>query len=674
MLALAAAAPGAAQQWNSARALELVGRARERRAAPYRDSALVSYRADARGFIYFYLDRDETSERTLVKTDQVALEVYWQYPGRTKQRIVGLRDQNSLPNRMHYHLDHLTVVQNEFADVIRLGDGDEVRSVVHPVAPGSEAVYDFRVADSLTLTLAGLPEPLKVYQVAVRPKDPDRPAVVGSVYLDRETADIVRMDFTFTPASYVDRRLDYIRISLENGLWQGHYWLPYEQRAELRRQVPELDFPAGAVIRARMRVGNYQFNDSLPPSFFRGPRVIAVPESERKAFPFDESLYSQLDEEGLDPEPDLEKLAAEAKELLRRRYLSGLPRLRLSVDGASSLFRFNRVEAGFLGAGVSYGLTNRSRARLVGGWSEGLEAGEVTGSIEVPLAGGRLEASAFYNRPADLEPTSVAGAINTLSALSAAAGADFGFDYVDLRFERGAAVGWDRPLGGSGWTATLEARAARQVAAADLAEGFRPDPTDELNRPLIPIDEGTLTEGRLSLRRDTPGPLGLTGALEVGGGALDSLGFARFGLDAARKFGSAGSAWSGRLDLRAGALLGEPPLQRLFYAGGRGTLPGYDYRAFAGDRFAVLDGVASTALVEPWLRLRLLGAVGGVSLLERRPPLDFGRAGTGEVKASLGAGLGVVHDILHLDVYRGVSGGGRWQVLLSANASLRDFL
>ena len=82
--------------------------------------------------------------------------------------------------------------------------------------------------------------------IEVRPRDPGAPGIVGSLFVDAAQFDIVRMDFTFTRSSYVDRRLDYIRISLENGLWQGRFWLPFEQRVELPRQLPELDFPAGA--------------------------------------------------------------------------------------------------------------------------------------------------------------------------------------------------------------------------------------------------------------------------------------------------------------------------------------------------------------------------------------------------------------------------------------------
>ena len=99
-----------------------------------------------------------------------------------------------------------------------------------------------------------------MYKLEVRPKDSDAPGVIGSVFLEQQTGAITRMNFTFTPASYVDANLDYIRVFSDNSLWNGKYWLPYRQEVELRRGLPVIDFLAGSVIRARFQVRNYQFN------------------------------------------------------------------------------------------------------------------------------------------------------------------------------------------------------------------------------------------------------------------------------------------------------------------------------------------------------------------------------------------------------------------------------
>src|SRR3970282_545969 len=148
--------------------------ARARRRQPLADTALQNYQSRAEGVVYFYLDRRDTDQRGVVPTAQIALEVFWAQPNRTKQRIVGLRDENSLPNRMRYHLDHLTVVQNGFGDIMRMGDGAERLYVPHPAAPGSDSIYEFRLAASLTIRLTGAPEPIKAYEINVRPQRTDR--------------------------------------------------------------------------------------------------------------------------------------------------------------------------------------------------------------------------------------------------------------------------------------------------------------------------------------------------------------------------------------------------------------------------------------------------------------------------------------------------------------------
>lgn len=167
--------------WNTDTALELIRRARDVRQGLASDPGLRTYRSNATGRVFFLIDRPDSDRRTLVKADQIALEVYWRAPRGTRQRIVGLRDEKLLPTNIRYHLDHLTVVQDDFADRIRLGDGDEVEAVVHPAAPGAEAIYDYRLGDSLVIASLGTEFRVRVNEVQVRPKRLAEPGFVGSV-------------------------------------------------------------------------------------------------------------------------------------------------------------------------------------------------------------------------------------------------------------------------------------------------------------------------------------------------------------------------------------------------------------------------------------------------------------------------------------------------------------
>ncbi|MGH7461306.1 MAG: hypothetical protein ACREMA_09795, partial [Longimicrobiales bacterium] len=477
--------------WNGEYVRALLERARLRRAEPRGDTALRNYSAKATGHVYFYLDRQKSEETTLVKVDQVALELYWAAPNLTKQKIVGLRDQSRLPNRMYYHLDHLTVVQNGFGDIIRLGDGDEVRDVPHPAALYSDSTYDFRLADSLNISFPGQP-PVRVYQVQVRPRRHDRSAMIGSIFIDRASADIVRMTFTFTPASYVDRRLDYINISLDNGLWSGRYWLPNEQYVEIRRQVPELDFVAGAVIKGRLRVYDYRFNEQLAPSLFFGSPVEAAPRTQREAFAFEEELFAGLDREGLVAPPSVAALRAQAMELIRQQKLSGLPPVRLHVPNASSVLRFNRAEGTFLGGGASYVPGGQLRYEGTAGYATAGEhaAGSLAAIYETE-AKTRFSVRGAANDLRDIGwRAGFPGALNTISSAVAAD------DYLDPYYTSGLQVELSRPASGwrIGMQAAIEEQRSAQLEIADAAFG------DAAFRPVRPIDEGLLISFQASLK------------------------------------------------------------------------------------------------------------------------------------------------------------------------------
>lgn len=656
--------------WNSARALELVEGARLRRTVPVTDGWLQSYEAQARGWVYFYLDRVGSDERTLVKTDQVALEIFWAVPNLTQQRILGLRDESRLPNRMYYHLDHLTVVQDNFGDLIRLGDGDEVASVLHPAAFGSDTVYDFRLADSLTLRLPGAAEPVRVYELQVRPRRVDRPAFVGSIFVDRAEQAIVRMTFTFTPASYVDRRLDYINISLDNGLWEGRYWLPHEQRLEIRREVPELDFPAGAVIRGVMRIGDYRFNVPLPSRFYYGPRVVALPKSMREAFPFEEDLYAGLAEEGLAPPPGMAELRRQAAELIRQRALSGLPRLRLHLPNASSALRYDRAEGLFLGAGLTWTAGNRTSLDAAAGYAFGRN--RVSGSTVLHRqlgTGSEIRLRLGLDEPRDIGPFPGApAALNTL------AGAFTGTDWIDPYAATGAGIEFDHALGRR-WSAHLSLAAERheslQRAVAD------PLFTSDTFRTVLPVAEGTLRAATLSLRRAaSPGTRSDWAArLALEGGTLAGDAFARSILRAEHNRRTVDQKTRLEVTGVAGLALGDNgiPAQRLFLLGGRGTLPGYAYRSIVADRFALIGLQASHQIRAPWLSLRASAAAGWTDL-DVDPPAGWPAPVAGGLRASVGIGLGFFDEVGRLDLARGLHDGGEWQLLFSIDPRLWGIL
>jgi hypothetical protein len=647
-----------ANGWNGRAALALMERARVRREQPRGDSALRNYAAKATGFVYFYLDRNEADDKTPVKVDQVALELYWAAPNLTKQRIVGLRDKSLLPNKMYYHLDHLTVVQNGFGDVIRLGDGDEVSDVPHPAAPLSDTVYDFRLADSLHLNFPPQP-PVRVYEIQVRPKRTDRSALIGSIFIDQASADIVRMTFTFTPASYVDRRLDYINISLDNGLWSGSYWLPNEQYVEIRRQLPELDFVAGAVIKGRLRVYDYKFNLPLPRDFFFGRGIEAVSQEERERFPFEEDILAGLNREELSAIPQIDVLRAEAIRLIRGRKLSGLPPLRLHVPNASSILRYNRSEGLYLGLGARYKPAPPVRLDALAGYA--IAARKPGGSLSLRWDASETNSMTlrgFYREHRDLDLTpALPGALNTISSL-------FGEDYQDVYYARGADLAYARATFGGVATARIGYEHHEEVGGVRVSVIG-----DERFRPRIPQTKGD----RLFADVLLDVPLWRSTGFEVSAAARAELGhftneeavtcvligvceeystgsYVRPVVGLTADYTSESRKWSANTALSVGGVFGDPPIQKVFFLGGVGTVPGHAFREMIGQSFVLAKAEVARDLAAPWLRLRATGAVGSVGRAEMpwsSPHGSYNRA------ASVGIGVSLLWDVLRFDYIYG---------------------
>ncbi len=667
LLTGAAAPPVQAQDqgWNSPAALDLIARARALRQLARGDSTFSGYAASARGYVYFYLDRPGQNDPTLVRTDQVALDVYWKAPDSTHQQIIGLRDEERLPTDIRYHMDHLTVVQDEFQDLIRLGDGDEVAAVRHPASAGSEGIYDFRVADSVTISFAGPQGSIRVYELDVRPKDYAAPGFVGSLFVARSDAAIVRMNFTFTPASYVDDYLDYIRISLDNSLWDGKYWLPYEQRVELRREIPFVDFPVGSVIRGRYRIRGYEFNPEFPPYLFLASPVSVRPRAELEAFPFERSIYEELDEEGLRPVPELAEIRAEAARMIGARYLSGLSGTRLWAPAASDVLRYNRAEGLTFGLGGSFVPAGLVRLRTYGGYAFGRRKPLLRAELASPDGRGRLHVTGFLNRPVDLGPTSTAsGIVNTLG------GALNEVDYTDLFFESGGAIGLVA-FADERTRVQLTATAARQRSGHNVVRDDGVGEASDLGRPVPGIEEGTSVGGRIELERQLARRLGSALRFDVVRLNDRTYGAGQADLVAERTWLERG--WDLRAQATAGWTSRSAPPQALALFGGRGTVPGHGYRESVGDRFALLraEGVRDVRL--PWVRIAVTAAAGRAWLREPVQVSGWPATDTDGTRFSAGLGARLFWDTVRLDVARGLNGGG-WEVTFAAARRFRPWL
>jgi hypothetical protein len=70
-------------------------------------------------------------------------------------------------------------------------------SVLHPFAEGAEAYYEYRVADSVVISMPSGPR-YNLIELRITPRQQRWNAVVGSIWLDRESAQVVRSAYRFS--------------------------------------------------------------------------------------------------------------------------------------------------------------------------------------------------------------------------------------------------------------------------------------------------------------------------------------------------------------------------------------------------------------------------------------------------------------------------------------------
>ena len=671
-----------AQQWNDSLSLDLVHRATARRVKQLADTGLTDYQASAHGYVTFLAQLGEglRTPPKIVKADELELEVYWHAPNQSKQRIIGRRDTLLLPTDIAYHSDHLGIVQNNFPSVIRVGDGDEVRDVPHPLSPLGLQAYDFALTDSFAIGSGA--QRVRVREIKVRPKDDRLPRVVGAVYIDASEGQVVRMNLSFTHAAFLDAALEQLSIVLENRLVGGRFWLPNRQEIEIKRSGTWLDFPARGIIRGRWEISDYRFNTAPPYALFAGAEITQAPPTELRTYPWHGGVLDSLPADvRAVSEPDIQRVQEEARGLIRAQALARAQQATLSARSVSDIAHLNRVEGLAVGAGVSKhvgsGVTATARSRY------GFDDHDVKASGSVSW----LRPSGFGLRVFGMRDFRDAGdEAERSAAVNSLAAQEFGSDFTDPYLVRGAGVGLELPevmtfawqLNGS-----VERQDSLRIHARPVLGNFN---------PTLPATPRRVA--RLWLDAERAPSLWFLGT------ELSMHGEARAAWDlitasAQRTLRVATSVHLerplGRARLvshtTAGGLFtsGVDPVQELLFLGGTATAPGYDYHSLVG-RAAIGERIEwQTPIPFPSFSLGRFGRVPASATLapfvhaaalqrsactptagssrvptpvrDRTCAGDDARNGT---YPTLGVGVLSPFNVVRADVARGVGRGGRW--------------
>jgi hypothetical protein len=638
---------------------------------------LAGYKSRAMGRLLFLAQLGDTSliAPRIVKADQIAVDVLWKAPSYSKQLIVGMRDTLLLPGDIGYYQDRYGIVQSNFPNLIRLGEGRDVRDVPHPLAPNASTIYDYALRDSLTITLPD--RRIDVYEVAVRPRDPRAARVVGSLFLEQASADIVRMSLTFTDAAILDRRIERLSVVLENALIEGRFWLPRRQELEVARAGTWLDLPVRGIIRGSWQICCYDINLALDSAVFTGPAIARAPFAQRQRFEWPEPLTEILPSDiAVVTEEDLTKVQEIAQDMMSRAVLARANNTALSARSLSDFVRYNRVEGIALGIGAA--------KQWAGRWSL---AGRVRTGIDDRATKGRATLGAIFGR----SQVSVfaqhdfreAGDVSEGSSLrNSLAAQEFGSDYSDPYDV--VAFGGLLQSTALGWRWSLEAGYERQRALAVHAS-----PARGTFAPTIPAWrlEGPRVELRLNRSAAAAGggvrfSAALTGADLSPRSDTDSIATdSRYARAMAElrynKESPTGVVRFSALAAAVGSTDGTSVApQALVYLGGPVSGPGYDFHSFRARRAVSLHAEYGMRVPFPSLPLarygrspasgRLLPFAHAVAVSGLTPETNRANG----VYPSLGVALELFFDVLRIETARGLR-DGRWTFSVDLSEGFR---
>ena len=675
-----------AQTWNDPRSRALVEGATQRRAQQLADTGLTEYRATAHGYVTFLAQLGEgfLTPPKIIKADELVDEVYWRAPNLSKQIIVGRRDTLLFPTDIAYHADHLGIVQNNFPNFIRIGEGDEVRDVPHPLSAAGLMAYDFALSDSFSIGSGS--QRIHVYEIKVRPKDDRQPRVVGAVYLDPASQQVVRMTFSFTRAAFLDKTLEELSVVLENRLVNGRFWLPSRQEIEIVRTGEYLDYPVRGIIRGRWEIGNYEINAeaAVNPSIFPGPEIVQMPPYDIQHYHWTGRILDSLPPDvRAVTEEDVQRVQAEARQLVRAQALSRPQHVTMSARAISDFVRFDRVEGLAAGDGVSKqfgnGFSTTLRARY------GLDDHDAKGSaaLEWQQSSG-FDIRAFGQR----EFRDLGDEVERSSVVNSLAAQEFASDYTDPYFVRGGGLRFGFPIVAGfspSFTASYEAQTSLEVHATSVTRTFEP------THPVLDL-QGT----RLALDADRPASLWVLGT-ELATHVQLRATFPNQVSDVllpASQFDSYRASLSADLERPVGDMrfvsrtlfavatathgTADLPPQEAVYLGGPISGPGYDYHAFVSNvgfsehfewqlpapfipfSLGRFGRVPAQGTFAPYVHVIGVGdpapcAESFVATASVACPV--GHRG---LFPAVGAGYLLPFDFLRFDVAKGLGTGGRW--------------
>ena len=691
--------------YSSERVRDLFARATIANRAPPPD--LTGYRARVESEFSLTI-RDTLGRESAGQIEQIASRVSWTRDGKYDMHVVGYRSQS-----LGAPVSTLSFVRgwtepSLYGDRlflgVQLGAGSDPKAAtrnrgnwitaVHPFSYDRDRYYRFSGGDTVVV-MRSAARLIRLVRVHVTPRLGDATrlaAFEGEIDLDADRHQIVRMRGQFVilaakgrpTLSPVPGLVGVVYCEFVNAEIDGRYWLPAFQRTELQSAFALLG-QTRAVMRVVSRFSDHVVETSATPL---PPPNVALEPTHRTTWAPSDSVSRFNDWVDALGSATFDVNSNDFDDVAPDRWRpTGNPRLDIAPTKTDNIFRYNRVEGLFTGLEANVRMRSAVPGLTLGGslgwaWTERtLRGGAHIALRRDPWRTGIRAERRLANTNDFIPP------LNPESGgLAAMFGSVDDFDYVDRRIALGQLTRVFGPSDDALLTLQLGGGSDRGEVAR-LEHGVAGGGTFRPNRGSA---DGTYTLGIVDFELHPgvsgefvqPG-FGAKLHYEVGSGQLDWQ-RAEVMLAARKYLGPIALSLQGDAGQVFGSVI---PPQKLFEVGGSGTLPGYEYKEFAGDQAALVRAQASYAFpfwrmphrlwrtlfvpgVAPGIAAGLQGGWTSISTDAARAAVDsLGAAwsatpvsrATDGFRATFGAGLTFFSGTLHVGAARPIDHKAPWR-------------
>lgn len=680
---------------------------------------LSGYRAHVESELSLLL-RDTLGRERAAQIEQLASAITWQRSGAYDMHVVGYRVQT-----LGSPISTLSFVRGWteptlYGERLRMGvqfvpdsaqrsaTPDTARRdtilVVHPFSRDRARFYRYAGGDTVTVLRAGA-RAITIVRLRVEPHlngNTRLAAFDGEIDLDAERGQIVRMrgQFLVLGERSGGRRSLLTRlpglvgvayVEFVNTEVNGRYWLPAFQRSEFQST-----FALFGRSRAVMRIVSHFSDYAALETLGAAPDSMATGHSSHTTTWASQDSISRFgdwheaigDVTASVTANDFDDFAPDAWKT------TGAPRVDFVPASLDNLVRFDRVQGLYTGMEANLQLRNLAPGVTIGAlagyaWTERTMRGGVHASVQRAMwtLGARAErtlpSTNDFVRPFEPQSAGPAGIIGSVDE----------YDYVDRKLAVGTVVHVIGSVEHALVTVQLGVGEDR-AEQARLAQGWIGGGSFRPNRGALSGTYGLAmvdAEFHPGLSGDFVQP-GVGARLHVES-ARGELTWQRFEVSVSGRenVGSVSLSAEAQGGVVTGAVI---PPQQLFELGGSSTLPGYDYKQFAGDRAALFRGFAGYVLPiwraprRVWRTLFIPGFAPGIAAGIEGGWTQISNAAAGaavgafgsssgapfsvatdRIRATTGVGLTFFSGILHLGVARPIDHPAPWRVVFGGGPS-----